>query len=491
MPKRHRKQKRTNKKQKQARGLDYSSALTIGGVDLSLLSSGDLSFGGSTTQSDSSFFDGMESSDDLSWAEELGPTPEAAPQVGDIGLHIEALEGAALEYSGETQGKVMAALYEYRDAVELGEFHPGHERLLRKTAARLRSLAKSKHKKKTRDPAWDAFRQAALAAADTLDTELALLPGQLRLQEMLETGELEDGGFHGTHTGLLNGLEAGGSDTILPAAELVRRGIIRTSGEGDFFSAGGEGEKEFVSIGIGELGLGTALSYALASGSLENYTTEVYTDAQLKEEYAQIVAILKNWDEDLLEVEDNDRKTVEQFEALRGKLEWELEHRADLPPDHPRRQGRLATDSSCPLFLQFDVDGLDVRDDGGLGAGERTRAEGGFFGDLPGERMVYGNDGIDLSQRLVRAWAPLARMEEIGSRLAGIVGHSAFELLPIETLSRAPVGTWLRGAQVETSMQLGEFEAVRRSILTAYAERLSAGEPVTTDDVIRWFSAMR
>jgi hypothetical protein len=317
-------------------------------------------------------------------------------------------------------------------------------------------------------------------------TKVNLAFSRKRVDQLTGGGKLNKQLFHGTHTGLLKGL-GGSGGLLMSGAELEKRGIVRSSGEGDFFTSGeNKGPKEFISVGLGEFGLGTALAYAQAAGNLANYNIERYTDAELALELQQLTEAIQNYDEGLLSKlrkGEREHKTKKQLEGLFERLEGERKYRETLPKDHPRRGGQLSAESNYPLLFELDPSGLDVRDEGGKTGSEKPildlapNERRGVYKEFLGERMVY-NDTIDLKLKLVRVYCPADKMDEVQAKLAKIVGHSKFEVLAIEALQELPQEGLTGGTLLETYATLNEFEDIRKQTVAAYAQGMLAKEPI-------------
>jgi hypothetical protein len=302
-----------------------------------------------------------------------------------------------------------------------------------------------------------------------------------RIQELSQNKEYNNKLFHGTHTGLLEGLTKS-QGTLISAKELENRGITRSSGEGDFFSNGVvRGPKEFISIGVGEFGLGTALAYAQAAGTLPNYNLHVYKDEELATETLRLKEAIDHYDESLIDLDKGERefKSKAQLQNLYDRLQGEIEARGKLPKDHPRRRGELSNDSNFPLLFEFENQGLDVRDDGGYASREQGSMEAKTYNtELMGERMVYGGT-IDLKPRIRRVYCPVDKIDEVSQKLTTIMGHSNFEVLAIEALQEMPTNTPIGGVRHETyAMQL-DFEDVRKNVISGYAQGMKTKHKVS------------
>jgi hypothetical protein len=309
-----------------------------------------------------------------------------------------------------------------------------------------------------------------------------------RVQNLEEMGGFDKSLFHGTGSKLLD--KFGGE--LMSGKELENRGILKSTGEGDFFSTGGGGEKDFVSTGEGAPGLGTSLAYAQAAHTDKNYNTALYTDTELIEELKLLDQIVKNYNYDLVQIPKDDKmgadKTIKQFQSLLNKLVAEAKVRRTLPPSHPRRQGKPYSDSTYPLLFEFGMDGLDVRN-------PRPDIPTKIDTDSPramgGERKVF--DTIDFRDpaRLKRVYCPLEHIAEVREKLIKIVGHDEFETLPIELLEtlNKEATQWTKQSTIEV-MQ-AQYENIRRMVLYAYAEGMSQKKPIDNDLLVKVSKELR
>lgn len=404
------------------------------------------------------------------------PAPTRDPR--DLQTQLDRLDESRIDYVGIKQKKVTKLVGDYNAHMQSGAA-PTKKQVEQLRVARglLEEIMSSDHGKKTRDPKWPDYCATMGSVIVELGVELRIVQSQLRMDDLQSSGELEKGSYHGTSSGLMASLEKGKSSEMHSGQTLVDKGIKRSSGEGDFFS-GQKGEKDFISIGVGELGLGTATAYALANDDLANYNTARFTDEALTAELKQLADIIQNFDEKQIKTSaPRDTKDKDQFIGLQKKLQDEQTFRAALSPGHPRRRGEDFSGATWPVVLQIDTSGLDVRDDGN----KSERDARGEAYDLPGERMVH--QSIDLALTLVRAWAPARKMPEAKERLARIVGRSNFEVLALEALSAMPQGTRVSGALIDTTTSLAEFEAVRKSLLEAYSDGMKHGTPITFQEI--------
>lgn len=297
-----------------------------------------------------------------------------------------------------------------------------------------------------------------------------------RIAELNQNKAFDDKLFHGTHTGLLPGLEKS-KGTLISAKELEKRGIMQASGEGDFFSNGKleeRGPKEFISVGLGDFGMGTALAYAQAAGTLRNYNIERYKDDELATEVFRLQEAIDNYDASLISMRETEReyKTKRQLEGLRDRLKAEIDVRAKLPKDHPRRKGELSDNSNFPLLFEFENRGLDVRDDGGYALNEGGMREAKLYNkEMLGERMIYGGT-VDLKPLLVRVYCPMDKMDVVSQKISTIMGRTDIEVLAMEALLELPENTPIGGVRNETYAMQVEFEDVRKDVISGYAQAM-------------------
>ncbi|GAB4211633.1 MAG: hypothetical protein OHK0022_46410 [Roseiflexaceae bacterium] len=298
-----------------------------------------------------------------------------------------------------------------------------------------------------------------------------------RVQELLDNGEFDMHGYHGTKTDMLNGLEETDGQ-LLSAADLEKRRVAQVSGEGDVFS-GRSGKKRQIYIGEGEDGLGTSLAYADATRTMTNYNVAIYRYEDLDAEIQRLRTIVGNYDNLDIPVQHADPrnrfrqmgfKEKAQFESQLAKLEAELHVRSLLPPDHPRRLGGPAASDTHPLLFEFDTTGLDKRSVG--------RPVGG---PLSGESMVF--DPIDLKSRMPRAFTTLDQVPMVEQRLADIFGHTNFEVLPIESLDSLPTNNLMGSARQQTLKNLEFLERHFQTVQQAYEQAARTGQPIDEDFV--------
>ncbi len=310
-------------------------------------------------------------------------------------------------------------------------------------------------------------RQEAVASTQpSTASEAASRQAQLehharRVQELLAAGAFEQMGFHGSLSDMLAGLEQTGG-RIISAADLEKESVAQVSGEGDAFS-GKAGKKNFISIGVGDSGLGTAVAYAQAVQQLNHYNVKRYSYAELLEEIERLQLVLQHFDQLKISVGGPlagiATKSKEQFASQLHKLQLERQLRDKLPKGHPSRRGGADNVQNFPVLFEFDLSNLkvvrrhDVKDGAALG----------------GEASLYGQ--VDLRQRLLRFYAPMEKLEETRQRLAAIVGHQHFEAIPIEALAAIPgEGSHTGSSRVSTLGTLRQLQQNFIEIQKAYAE---------------------
>jgi hypothetical protein len=160
-----------------------------------------------------------------------------------------------------------------------------------------------------------------------------------------------------------------------------------------------------------------------------------------------------------------------QFASQLEKLQTELDLRDMLPSSHPRRVGGPGNVEAYPVLFEFDLDGMNTR-------ARPDVKEGQMLG---GEGMAY--DSIDLPQRMSRAYAPEANLEEFRARLEQIVGHSNFEVLPLEALGGLPQGP-ATGSRQATFEGLHGLQRNFEEIQRMYQQAAVDGTPITADEIM-------
>jgi hypothetical protein len=257
-----------------------------------------------------------------------------------------------------------------------------------------------------------------------------------RVSDLHQSGELADSAFHGSNSEMMGGLGKTNGE-IVPAAELQRRGLIRKTGEGDTFS-GRAGPKEFVSVGDGDSGFGSALSYADASHSLTHYNTRLYRYADLDAEIRRLrsaVGEMKSRDINKMVM----GPSREQLHGRLNQLETEMARRQKLPAGDPIREGGPENLTDYPIVFEFDKAGLPMT--------SRPDVQPG--GALGGEASVHG--AIDLKTRLRRAYVPSDKVGDAQARLQGVLGPDAkFEVIALEATDALPAGSYARRSKEAT-----------------------------------------
>ncbi len=296
-----------------------------------------------------------------------------------------------------------------------------------------------------------------------------------RIQELNATGAFDNSGFHGSQSDMLDGLE----DTegqLMSAQALHDRNVQQVSGEGDAFS-GASGLKQNIFIGEGEPGLGTSLAYAQAAGDLNHYNVQRYTFRELEDEIDRINTILDNWENIDVQVggviAPHVTKEQGQFAAQLQRLRDEMDLRMALPAHHPRRLGGPGNVQNYPILFEFDTSGLDTT----------PIPRGGAGSPLAGEATVPYS--LDLTTRLQRVYVPLDQVDDVQQRLAGILGHSDFEVIAIEALDSLPATGAIGSTRAATYDTLGGLQDNFLSIQRAYELAATTGQPIDAEFALR------
>lgn len=298
-----------------------------------------------------------------------------------------------------------------------------------------------------------------------------------RVIALREIGEFKQMTFHGTGSSMLDGL-ARTDGKILPAAELHRRGLAPTTGEGSKFTPV-DGHKEFVSVGEGESGFGTSLAYADALQNLAHYNPQLLSDAQLTSHIERLEKIVANFDSVKLEVQGDFRQLAARekghFSSELEKLKREVKRRANLPPDSPVRKGGHVTADNHPMLFEFDMRGSNARRE------RRPLVKPG--GPLGGEGSVHGP--IDLKRLIRRVYVPAEHVQATEHKLRAILGHGDFEVIAIEAMDGLPDPGMLGSSRVSTYKMLGQLEKEMEAVDRAYEAAMREGRPLDLELLLR------
>ncbi len=295
-----------------------------------------------------------------------------------------------------------------------------------------------------------------------------------RVAQLASQGDFDQTMYHGSNSDMLDGLDET-QGRILSAEDLHQSNVTQATGEGDAFS-GRAGRKDFVSVGSGESGFGTALAYADAGGSSTHYNVKLYTFDELDDEIRRLQNIVDNWGS----IPNNEMggpmgqmfgRDIDQFQSQLGKLRSEMDIRLALPEGSPRRLGGPGQLDNYPVLFEFDGQGLNHRGRPGVSSD----------GMLGGEGSVY--DPIDLRQRLVRAYAPMENMQDLHARLKEILGHDNFELIPLEATSGS-TPTLSQSTRSATRDGLTELERSFQASERAYESAALEGRDVSAMDAL-------
>ncbi|MCK6506501.1 DUF4157 domain-containing protein [Myxococcota bacterium] len=245
----------------------------------------------------------------------------------------------------------------------------------------------------------------------------------LRIRQLAQQGAFAGNSYHGTSSDMLDGLEQTDGQ-ILSAEDLYQRNVAQTTGEGDTFS-GASGRKTFISVGQGEAGFGTSLAYADATLNTNHYNVQRYTFDELQEEIRRLQTIVQGFDEGRVQAIPMLGMDRGKFASRLSQLNDEMAIRMRFPADSARRLGGPQNLQNYPILFEFDANGL----------AQRSRSDVVPGGPLGGEGWV--DEAVDLRSRLVRVYVPEANISDAQSRLARILGHSNFEVLPMEAVDDA------------------------------------------------------
>jgi hypothetical protein len=309
----------------------------------------------------------------------------------------------------------------------------------------------------------------------------------MRMHQLSRSGALDDNQFHGSGAALLDKIDG----RLRTGASLEREGIIRDTGEGDFFSRAKEddekiGEKEFISTGQGLPGMGTSIQYAIAASDDKNYNTARYNDDELKDELNKLDVIITHWNNSLNQVPEDDimgaRKNLGQFKNLYNRLENERKIRENLPENHARRRGETYNESTYGLLIEFASHDLDIRNPR---PDITFRDDNESYRALGGERSIH-NESVDLRDpgRLLRVYCPLNKMDTVRQKVATIVQHNNFEVIPFEALVNMPDAMkWTQIATAETLET--QYENMRKMVLEAYSQGMNTGTQIDKNALTR------
>ena len=405
--------------------------------------------------------------------------------------------------------KVLSALDRYH------QYNPGaisSRQKERKTQAKMLTLLLLEVKKSVQEytdnhlddaesARWQHINRVSTDASEEIQSVNAILQSPayqdvewkdaLRVRELDRSGAFDDSLFHGSGSSLLDKIADSGQ--IMSGAALKKNGLIRDTGEGDFFSRASEeaqdemiGEKNFISVGQGAPGLGTAWQYAEAAASDKNYNAARYTDMELANELGKLRTIIDNWQDDLNKIKNDDimgaRRNLGQFENLFNRLEQERTLRESLPKDHARRNGESYRESSYGLLLEFSKDGLDIENPR---PALTLRMDTDSPRQLGGERNV-NNESVDLRDpaRLLRVYCPLEKVASVKLKVAQIVQHNEFEVIPFEALAgMSDAVKWTKEATEEHLETV--YEKMRVMVLEAYSKGMSAKTPIDNKALVK------
>jgi len=293
---------------------------------------------------------------------------------------------------------------------------------------------------------------------------------QKRLVALREIGDLDQNIYHGSGSSMLDGL-AKTDGQILPAAELERRDLMPKTGEGSKFTGKG-GPKEFVSVGEGESGFGTAMAYADANKSLAHYNPRLLSDVELQTNIKRLEYIEANYDSVKNEVQGPlaglGVREKDHFTDELRKLRQEATRRVELPPDSPVRQGGHMTAENHPILFEFDMSNVNVKREARAGV-----RQGGALG---GEASVYG--AIDLKKTVRRVYAPAEYVHDVEQKLAQVLGHHDFEVIAMEAVDRLPKPGVLGSSRAATYKNMADMEKQAAAVDRAYEVAVREGRPV-------------
>ena len=295
----------------------------------------------------------------------------------------------------------------------------------------------------------------------------------------LEAGRGFDGSmFHGTSSEMLGGL-AQTDGRLCSGAQLVRESIARTTGEGDAYVGSAErdsrvdGRQDIVSVGLGAAEFNAALTYAQGSHTMKNLNVQAYSDAELAPAVEELRFLVENYDALKIDLQNFPNGKVEKFqfaERLR-QLEAEQKRREKLPADHPNRDG-ITDASRFPLVFEMNAP-ADVKPySPGLEPGMNFSGEAGVQGQ------------VDLKTALRRVYCPAQHARAVRSRLAAILGHDGFEVIPMESLDALSPAGDARTTEVATTTTVEGLETAFQKFVHAYSDASRTGATIDDQYVI-------
>ena len=294
----------------------------------------------------------------------------------------------------------------------------------------------------------------------------AIATGRARVAELAGTDTFASHAFHGTSSGMLDGL-AHSNGRLLSSAELNRERIERVSGEGDAYgSRDPNAPQEFVSVGVGPSGMGISLAYAQAGAIQKQFNPSLYSDSELDAQRTELRFLVEHYDALKLDLESFPNGRVEkfQFQQRLTLLDAEHQRRAALPADHVARNG--ATNGSFPLMFELDPAGLDAKSFNQLPAGLAFAGDGGI------------SQQVDLKTALRRVYVPASHVSEVAIRLAAILGNQSFEVVAMESLDALPADGVISRTSVATATTLEQLETGFQKFVHAYADAARNGTTI-------------
>ena len=171
-----------------------------------------------------------------------------------------------------------------------------------------------------------------------------------------------------------------------------------------------------------------------------------------------------------------------QFKNLYNRLEGERKIRENLPKNHARRRGETYNESTYGLLIEFASHDLDIRNPR---PDITFRDDNESYRALGGERSIH-NESVDLRDpgRLLRVYCPLNKMDTVRQKVATIVQHNNFEVIPFEALVNMPDAMkWTQIATAETLET--QYENMRKMVLEAYSQGMNTGTPIDKNALTR------